>query len=202
MKITCSHYWPRDESWWPHVPSEGNKSGDVSVALCGGVRNRKVDIQDTYKWNVSGFFYIGYTNLYISSYCGPVKKKRLLVSLRSLLSPRVNQTSDPQCRLTPPLMLHCWQTGISHGITHQAWISHSWYSSNANALITPHAEGWPLFWKGSVQIPCLVTPTSFSSLCLFLFHWPPCSRPSTPHLAWEPTPVALPRHHHHTLCLH
>lgn len=112
---------------------------------------------------------------------------------------------------TPPLILNCWQTEILHGITHQCWISHSQYSSNANMRIAPLAMGWPCFWKRSVQIPCLVTPTcpSFhfplpprSVPFPFLFQWPPSTHPSTPYLAWETTPVALPRHQHHILCLH
>lgn len=49
MKITCGDYWPRDESWWPHVPSEGNKSGDVSGTPRGGTG--EVDIQVTSQWH-------------------------------------------------------------------------------------------------------------------------------------------------------
>lgn len=57
------------------------------------------------------------------------------------------------------------------------------------------------------NLPRLPLPTATSlcspSLFFFKFQWPPSTHPSTPHLAWEPTPVALPRHHHHhTLCLH
>lgn len=55
------------------------------------------------------------------------------------------------------------------------------------------------------NLPRLPLPTA-TSLCslfpFFLFQWPPSTHPSTPHLAWEPTPVVLPRHHHHIHCLH
>lgn len=117
MKITCSDYWPRDESWWPHVPSEGNKSGDVS----GGAGNRKVDIQVTSQWH-------GETEMGNVTAWEAQKNPKLRPNFRSQLSQRekmVNQTSVPRSRCTPPLIANCCQAGISHGITHQAWISHS-----------------------------------------------------------------------------
>lgn len=103
-----------------------------------------------------------------------------------------------------PLMLNCWQTGVLHGITHHAWISHSEYSSNANTHVTPLAEGRPLFWKRSVQIPCLVTPTCpgfhfslpplcfsrlfyfFSPVATFLSHIQPSCGVGTLHLWLSP----------------
>lgn len=213
MKITCGDYWPRDESWWPHVPSEGNKSGDVSGTPRGGTG--EVDIQVTSQWhgnrNSSRLqrVFIGESTS-VNFCCMKGIKKQLLSKLNqhssSQLSPRGrNESIKPPIHNADAPLHWCWivgRLGSCMGL-HTRPGSHILSILQMQTCTSPHMQRVdPIFWKRSVQIPCLVTPTCPG----FHFPLPPLSVPcpvfipmTTSHLAWETTPVALPRRHRNSL---